>query len=178
MCGPTVKLDWKHTQCVLEHMGAHLLFDRKLNTSEERCGLCLQTASMCQVYLKKGRGSAGNVSVDRDKSTCPNLVRFNYKNAATSSEVSPCSNVPINCPLCPLHSPAVWTYSLRAHFQGRHRLTSTAHFPIQVELSQSEKDGMRRVWKARFKQRKSYHKKHCNSPLAISEAHRSKLPVA
>jgi hypothetical protein len=179
MCGPSAGLNWKNTQRVLEHMGAHILYDAKLNTSEERCGLCLRPAPMCHIYLKKGRDAQAKYSVDQKKSNCPNLVRFNYMNAATSSESSPCSNVPVVCPLCPTASPAVWTYSLHAHFRGRHRLTTAAHFPTRVQLSQSERDGMHRVWKARFKQHKSYRskKKLRNPPLAISQAHRSRLSI-
>jgi hypothetical protein len=179
-CGASVKLDWKNTQCVLEHMGAHILYDTSLNPSEERCGLCLRPAPMCQLYLTKGRGTAGKRSVDRSKSKCPNLVRFNYKNAAQSSERSPCSNVPVDCTLCPAGSPAVWTYSLHSHYRERHRL-SPVHFPVRVETSQSEKDGMKRVWNSRFKQRGSYRTKRRklghNSSLSISEAHRSRLLV-
>ncbi|KAI9443979.1 hypothetical protein H4582DRAFT_1807673, partial [Lactarius indigo] len=171
------KLEWKNTQCVLEHMGAHILYDTRLNASEERCGLCLRPASLCQIYLKKGCGTGGKRTVDLSKSKCPNLVRFNYKNAAQSSEQSPCSNVPINCTLCQPGSPAVWTYSLHSHYRERHQLTST-HFPEHIELSQSEKDGMWHVWNAHFNQQGSYHtkKQHNlgqNPPLSISEAHRS-----
>lgn len=47
-CGPSAaKLDWKQTQRVLEHMGAHILFDVTLNASEEYCGLCLRPSPMC-----------------------------------------------------------------------------------------------------------------------------------
>jgi hypothetical protein len=34
-CGPSVKLDWKNTPHILEHMGAHILHDATLNASEE-----------------------------------------------------------------------------------------------------------------------------------------------
>ena len=174
-CGVSVKLDRKNTQRVLEHMGAHILHDITLNASEERCGLCLRPAPMCQIYLMKGRHS-----VDRSKSRCPNLVRFNYKNASESSKRSPCSNVPVDCTICPPGSPAVWTYSLHSHYRERHRITSALHFPTRVELSQSEKNGMKQVWDSRFKQRGSYRKRRKrvdNPPLVISEAHRSGLPV-
>lgn len=85
-CGPTVKLDWKNTPRILEHMGAHILYDATLNSSDEYCGLCLRPTPMCHIYLTKGHGTGGKTSVDRSKSKCPNLTRFNYKNAATSSE--------------------------------------------------------------------------------------------
>jgi hypothetical protein len=34
-CGPSVKLDWKNTPHILEHMGAHILHDMTLNPTEE-----------------------------------------------------------------------------------------------------------------------------------------------
>ena len=115
-CGPAVSLNWKNGQHVLEHMGAHVLHDSMLDSSEELCGLCLCPAPMCQLYLRKARGIASNFSVDHKKSSCVNLIHFNYATASTSSEASPCSNVPITCPLCPDGSSAVWAYSLHAHF--------------------------------------------------------------
>ncbi|KAH9036308.1 hypothetical protein EDB85DRAFT_1862262, partial [Lactarius pseudohatsudake] len=179
-CVLSVKLDQKNTQRVLEHMGAHILYNTALNTSEERCGLCLCPASICRVYLTKGRGAGGRISVDRSKSNCPNLVRFNYKNASQSSERSPCSNVPVVCTLCKPGSPAVWTYYLNSHYRACHQINSTDYFPKHVEMSQSEKDGMKRVWAARLNQRKLYFskKKTRKTPLAISEAHRSRLLIA
>jgi hypothetical protein len=160
-------------------MGAHILHDPELNCTEERCGLCLRPAAMCPIYVTKGRGAQGRCTVDFTKSHCPNLVRFNYKNAAESTEKSPCSNVPTICPLCPPRSPAVWKYSLEAHFRECHRLTSPSHFPCPVGQSQSEKYGMKKVWQGRFKKRKSYYSKskRLAPRLAVSEAHRSGLPI-
>lgn len=160
-------------------MGAHILYDPELNRTQERCGLCLRPAVMCPIYVTKGRGTHGRYTVDVTKSTCPNLVRFNYKNASESSENSPCSNVPIICSLCPAGSPAVWTYNLEAHFRGRHRLTSPAHFPTIVEQSLSEKKGMKCVWQARFKKHKVYNSKTKRRapPLPVSVAHRAGLPL-
>ena len=84
-CGPSaVKLDWKQTQHVLEHMGAHILFDVTLNASEEYCRLCLCPSPMCQIYVNKGCGADERVSVDLSRSTCPNLIHFNYKSTAQS----------------------------------------------------------------------------------------------
>ena len=179
-CGQAAKLDWENTQRILEHMGAHILYNPKLNRTEERCGLCLRPAAMCPIFVTKARSVRGRTTVDFTKSKCPNLVRFSYKSASESTETSPCSNVPITCSLCPVGSPAVWSYNLEAHFRGRHRLTSRTHFPIPTEQSKSEKDGMKRVWKARFKNRKSYYskKKRRALPLAISDAHRSGLPIS
>ena len=134
-CGPTVKLDWKNTPRILEHMGAHILHDTTLNSSEERCGLCLRPAPMCQVYLTKGRGTAGKVSVDRSKSKCPNLARFNYKNTAQSSKRSPCSNVPVVCTLCPPGSPAAWMYSIVFNLTMKDAIVSFHHYIFRPALS-------------------------------------------
>ncbi|KAH9031260.1 hypothetical protein EDB84DRAFT_1271103 [Lactarius hengduanensis] len=174
ICGPTVVLNRKNGQRFLEHMGAHILHDGTLDSSEERCGLCLRPASMCQLYLRKARGTAGSVSVDHKKSSCVSMIRFNYATASVSSEASPCSNVPITCPHCPDNSPAVWTYSLHAHYRARHRLSPT-NFPITISLSQSEKDGMRQVWNSRFKAQRRKTKPKNQPSLAISEAHRARL---
>jgi hypothetical protein len=175
-CGPSALLDWQKPQRILEHMAAHVLFDPTLNSSEERCGLCLRPAPMCQIYIKKGRGKKGSISIDQKRSSCPNLVWFNYASAATSSESSPCSNVPAVCTLCPDGSPAVWTYSLHAHYRMRHRLASTAHFPSQVLLARSETDGMKRIWNARFTV-KARKKRQVVPSLQISDAHRPHVPL-
>ncbi|KAH9170291.1 hypothetical protein EDB89DRAFT_2190372 [Lactarius sanguifluus] len=173
-CGST--MNRKNGQRVLEHMGAHILHDGLLDSSEELCGLCLRPALMCQIYLRKARGTAGSFSVDRKKSKCINMTHFNYATASTSSEASPCSNVPIICPRCPDDSPAVWTYSLHAHFREQHRIQSPDNFPITICLSQSEKDGMRKVWNSRFKAQKQRKTKPKNIPsLVVSEAHRAQL---
>lgn len=179
-CGQAAKLDWENTQQILEHMGAHILYDPKLNRTEERCGLCLRPAAMCPIFVTKACSVQGRTTVDFTKSTCPNLVRFSYKSASESTETSPCSNVPITCLLCPVGSPAVWSYNLEAHFRGRHRLTSCTHFPIPTEQSKSEKDGMKCIWQACFKNCMSYYskKKQHALPLAISDAHRSGLPIS
>jgi hypothetical protein len=34
-CGPATKINWENTQRVLEHMGAHILYDPELNCTEE-----------------------------------------------------------------------------------------------------------------------------------------------
>ena len=175
-CGPSVTLNWKNGQRVLKHMGAHILHDGKVDSSIELCGLCLRPAPMCQFYLRKACGTAGSISIDRKKSSCINMIQFNYATASTSSEASPCSNVPITCPLCLDHRPAVWRYSLQAHFRRQHLLQSHSNFPIKVSLSQSEKDGMQEVWTSRRMVQRYRKSKPNNKPLlTISEAHRARL---
>lgn len=156
-------------------MGAHILHDAMLNHSQEVCGLCLQPSPMCRLLVKKGCGASAGNHVDIDNLSCVNLIQFNYTSAACSSESSPCSNVLINCPLCPPKSPGVWTYSLHAHFHDQHKLISHRQYPMTVYLSQSEKDGMKQIWDARFNapQPRNLRKKKVPA-LLLSEAHISR----
>ena len=175
-CRPSVALNWKNGQRVLEHMAVHILHDDLLDSSEECCGMCLRMTPLCQLYLRKPCRASANVSMDYKKLSCVNLLHFNYATASTSSRASPCSNIPISCPLCPDGSPAVWRYSLYAHFRGKHCLQSHAHFPIKYSLSQSEKDGMQNIWNSRYKLPKPRNLKSKKSTaLHISEAHRARL---
>ena len=61
-------------------------------------------------------------------------------------------------------------------------LTQPYTFRPKIKLSQSEEDGMKQVWSTCFNQQGSYHKKQRahghKPPLSISEAHRSRSPVA
>ncbi|KAF8234069.1 hypothetical protein L208DRAFT_1263736, partial [Tricholoma matsutake] len=117
-CGPRVQVNRSNGQCILEHMGAHILFNSTIDNpnSEELCGLCLRLSPMCRLNLKKGHGATVGYNININSSTCINLVRFKCTTAACSSDASPCSNVPIICPLCPAKSPVVWTYNLCTHF--------------------------------------------------------------
>lgn len=49
---------------------------------------------------------------------------MNYKSATQSTKSSPCTNVPIYCPLCPLNFsgelPAIWKYNAVAHLLYNH----------------------------------------------------------
>jgi hypothetical protein len=179
VCGPRAQLDQSNAQRILEHMGAHILNDPSLDRSKEMCGLCLRPSPMCRIILRKGRGSSTGYNVDREKSVCINLVRFNYASAADSSSRSPCSNVPVICPLCPTSSPAVWKYSLPIHFRDRHKITSPDNLPIQVRISESEKDAMKVIWDARLKVRQARRSKKSKTaaPMVISQAHRSRLAL-
>ena len=175
LCGPKVYFNRSSGQRVLEHMGTHIFFDNAI-CSTERCGLCLRPALMCRLIVKKGRGANASPRIDFDSSTCTNLIRFNYATAAQLSEGSPCSNVPINCPLCPDKSPAVWMYCLHTHFREQHKLMSRDLFPIAVQLSKSEEHGMLQIWKQRLTTRKP-RKRNKTSALVLSEAHSSRLAL-
>ncbi|KDR76610.1 hypothetical protein GALMADRAFT_139524 [Galerina marginata CBS 339.88] len=170
-CGPRTGVDRSNGQRMLEHMGAHILHDPSIPNNLEVCGLCLRPAPMCTIYLKKGRGGSKGYSVDMNRSTCINLIRFRYASAATSTESAPCTNVPIHCPICGPKQPAVWRYSLYAHFHMKHDLAS-ADFPIQIQRPTSETNGLEEIWKKRFQiPKKRVFKNRKILPLIISTAH-------
>ena len=127
---------------------------------------------MCRLTLKKGCGAGAGYNVNINASTCINLVWFNCATAAHSPEASPCSNVLINCSLCPAKTPAVWMYNLHTHFCNQHTLTN-AQFPQKVQLSESEKHGMHQIWEGCFNIPQSHNLKNKKKVLTLSEAHSS-----
>ncbi|KAK7015632.1 hypothetical protein R3P38DRAFT_3570055 [Favolaschia claudopus] len=114
-CNPPVPLNVAHPQRILEHNGAHLLYDPHINRQHEYCGLCLRPAQMCTFFLRRPNGKP---QVDWERSTCQRKMDFRYAVAAESTSSSPCSNVPVVCPICGPRKPAVWKYNLEAHFRG------------------------------------------------------------
>ena len=81
-------------------MGAHILHDESM-ASQEVCEICLRPLPMCQIFLKKGRSESRGFSVNKEGSSCINLVRFRYSSGAVQCKANlPCSNVPVICPLC------------------------------------------------------------------------------
>ena len=61
---------------------------------------------------------------------CLMKVKYSYGVAAESSPSSPCSNVPIACPLCSSAAPAIWKYFMKAHFQETHKSAPISNMNI------------------------------------------------
>ncbi|KAF8149524.1 hypothetical protein B0H34DRAFT_734161 [Crassisporium funariophilum] len=101
-------------------MGAHILFDSTVVQSMPLCGICLRPLPQCQFFLKKGKG--------------PNTSSI----AAESTPLSQCSNVPIQCPLCPKSDPTIWKYFLKIHFQDKHKNASLPTYKHLWKLSNFE----------------------------------------
>jgi hypothetical protein len=110
-CSPTVILDLSHSQRVLEHLGAHILYDPGvIHTKDTLCGLCLHPTPLCQFFLTKGKGANGNIHINSETSRgCLINMNYSYCIAAESSASSPCSNMLIPCPVCPKSEPVVWS---------------------------------------------------------------------
>ncbi|KAI0258075.1 hypothetical protein BC834DRAFT_801297, partial [Gloeopeniophorella convolvens] len=174
-CTPEVDFTSMSGQRVLEHIGSHILHDPAVDRNIEPCGLCLRSYGVCQIYLRKNKGRHGNPKIDKDRSSCPSTVKFSYATAAKSSSSSPCSNVPLACPVCPSNSPAVWRYNLRAHFLRLHPSIPLQSYSHLWTLADSETTEMATIWKNRLRQSdRSRKKKANNARLTISDAHSSR----
>lgn len=120
-CGPKVFL--KNGQAAITHNSCHILFDSNFQV-DTPCGFCLHSNSSCTFFLRKSK----NVQLDYSKCVCPRLSTFSYKSASQFTETSPCTNVPIHCPICPAHLPVVWKYNLKKHIQITHPEVSLQHY--------------------------------------------------
>lgn len=105
---------------------------------EERTqsGFCLAPGSLCSVRLKKGQGRKVGMQIDVQNSRCQhnNQVKLLLTSFAKSSDVSPCTNIPIICPLCPAASDAVWKYNLEAHLKTVHSTANVSEYNSYIAL--------------------------------------------
>ena len=174
MCLPVVTLDHRHPQKILQHMGAHLLYDPRMkDRALEYCGMCLRPSPACSHVLKKGKGQKRGLTIDKKKSECLGRTNFSYRIASKSTDASPCSNVPLYCPVagCPR---VIWRYSLKTHISLSHPSTSPEEHRDSWDLKATEKLAMKKAWLARQNVPVKRAKKS-DTPLVLSEAHRSIL---
>lgn len=177
-CLPAVPLDTNDGQRVLAHIGAHILNDQGLDHSSELCGLCLQPLPLCQIYLTKTKGSKRGIKVNQELlKECLMKTNFLYHVAAKSTPSSLCSNVPIVCPLCPQTDPAVWMYSLKLHFQDKHKSVSFPNYAHFWHITEFEKSEMKKIWKKWAVVSTKCVKKGKFPPLVISKSHCTKIPL-
>ena len=177
-CSPTVPLDLSQGQRILEHIGAHILYDPGLTQSTQLCGLCLRPPPFCQFFLTKGKGANGSLKINQTLSQgCLMKVKYSYSVAAESSSSSPCSNVPVACPLCSKTSPAVWKYFMKAHFQETHKSASISKYEHIWKLSNFEAAEMKKIWAKRKNVVVKRTKKSNIPPLVVSEHHRTHIPA-
>jgi hypothetical protein len=153
-------------------MGGHILHDPQLKDANNPCGFCLNTAMLCTIRLiqsiKKGN------KIDMINSHCPNLKKVSLATASKFTEKSPCTNIPLQCPLCPKVSNAVWKYNLCAHIRKHHPTADVANYEQLYAISASELTLMKGVYKRPPKSKKA---KNATHVLAISEGHSSRLAM-
>lgn len=161
---------------ILEHMGSHVLHDPVCKGETNICGLCLGTGSSCVIYLTKP--TKHGAQIDMTKSRCPNLYKITMKKAGKSTSKSPCSNIPVSCPLCPSPpAPAVWKYNFEAHFTSCHPSANVDLHRDLFELDPDEDTLMKKVFLNRKTGRVTDQmRKKAQAPhLRISDAHRTRL---
>ena len=175
-CSPTVTLDLSHGQRVLEHIGAHVLHDPGLNKSTPLCGLCLRPAPLCQFFLKKGKGANGCLRVNETLSRGCLVKVKSYHVASKSTASSLCSNVPIQCPLCPNADPVVWHYFLKTHFWEVHLNAPILKYDHLWKISNFEISEMKKIWVKRLIVMATRTRKTKVPSLIISEDHHTQIP--
>ncbi|KAJ6591766.1 hypothetical protein DFH09DRAFT_1073628 [Mycena vulgaris] len=174
-CNPPFVLDVAHPQTVLTHMGAHILYDPKVNRSDQPCELCGRPFPMCCFVLKNKDSVAVNFTASHG---CPNFVKkFHYGVAEKSTNRLPCSNVPLQCPACERKEPAVWRYNLKYHLLDSHPSISPSKYKHLWELSESETASMGSVWEKLKEPPKKKSAKKLKPTLKISAAHSSKFAL-
>lgn len=161
----------------LKHMGAHVLFDPKIDTRLEPCGFCLRPAQ-CVFYLKKGRGAQNGQQINYKISNCPSMVRLTYSIAEKSTAASPCLNVPLKCPWCVDVAPAVWRYNMKDHIQGKHPYIRLLNYESLWKIMNMERKAMKKKWDDRKKVKQTRKlKSKAAAPLVVSAAHSSHLTL-
>jgi hypothetical protein len=175
-CGPSSQKLTSGATLVC-HTSAHILFDPHLRSCREPCGYCLRPDSTCQIYLvKKRSANQEGQQIDLKSSSCPKMQRLSYKVAAEYKKKSPCTNVPVYCPLCPDRAPAVWKYNFEAHMRRVHPDAHTHMYEAAWRISAMERAGMQVIWERICKPRGSKGKK-TKKALNISEGHSSRLAL-
>ncbi|KAG6831249.1 hypothetical protein H0H93_013813, partial [Arthromyces matolae] len=149
-----------------------------VDIASDPCGLCLRPSRICRIFLSKGKGAKGGLRVDLKRSECPNLVNFKYKIAERSTLSSPCSNVPIQCPICLPSAPAVWRYNFKHHLDTEHPNASHNLYASIWDISDDERKEMKRIWADRRKVVVKRVKKKAVEELVVSEAHRSRIVMS
>lgn len=142
---PSLALTVKSPGKLVEHMAQHVLFDREVLTRQSPCGFCCLGGNSCVVFLSKGRGAKASQTVDMAKTRCKNgnAVKLSMKTAKVSTASSPCSNVPINCPLCPSGSAAVWKYNLEGHLVDVHPMSNKDEHKHLYSLAPLERGALK-----------------------------------
>ncbi|KAJ7882459.1 hypothetical protein B0H13DRAFT_1629493, partial [Mycena leptocephala] len=157
---PGASLSVKSAHKLVEHMAIHILFGRTppIECDARPCGFCLSTTSFCSIVLVKSKGGDGAIQIDMAKSRCPNLANLGLANAAKSSERSPCTNGPVQCPISPC-AEFEWKYNLKAHISTIHPTATLSRYRSHYELAKGEEIALRTI---------STTKKHKSSKKKIS----------
>jgi hypothetical protein len=133
----------------------------------------LNTGSLCSIRIAKGKGSNGAKTVDVQQSRCINKAKLSIATAAKYTASSPCTNIPLECPLCRQGSDAVWKYNLLSHIERVHPTVNAIIYKALYALDESESKEL----KERYTTKPRITKKKQVMGIKISEAHSSRLAM-
>jgi hypothetical protein len=169
---PSLPLPINKPSKLVQHIGTHILHDPAVKHSNNPCGFCLNVGNLCSIRLIKGKGKNGAKSVDPQQSQCPNTAKLSITAACKSSPSNPCTNVPLECPLCREGSDAVWKYNLHSHIMSVHPTADILRYKSLYELDLHERAAMKELFDA--KPRLSKKRLKTATGIKISEAHSSR----
>ena len=164
---PNILIDNLSGPDLLKHMGVHILHDHKVHGRLSPCGFCLN--SQCEIHLTR---HGQTITIDMQKSHCPNLRKVRLKIVESFTERQPCTNHPLKCPLCTL---IVWKYNLQTHITNAHPNANTALYESMYRLHPSKTTLMKAVFLARTRLTKS--KKTKTKALTISAEYSSRMAL-
>jgi len=119
----------------------------------------------------------GSPKIDQSRlSGCPVKLTFLYTVAAKSSTSSPCSNVPLHCPICPKLALAVAKYNLKIHLLKAHPNVPVNNYESLWSLSNFKNAEMKNIWGKQQDVSVKQPKQSNIPPLVISEAHQWHIP--
>jgi hypothetical protein len=132
---------------------------------------------MCAVYVAKSKGSQGAHYVDVSKSRCKNgnVVKLSLGSGEKATIHSPCTNVPLACPLCPSVAPAIWKYNVLEHISQVHPTAdaSSDAYKLLYDIGPFEVSVLKVLW---LKKPRHIARKFCNlGNLNISDPHSTHL---
>jgi len=138
-----------------KHVGGHILRDirdcaaphecKSQAIGEDPCGFCGLDGCLTQLKKKDGRFTI--------TSTCPyHYPQMQYRSAAQFSKSSPCTNVPIHCPICPSSisqvPQTIWKYNALFHLASEHSTgttppTITGQLLVDMFISKEEEKALK-----------------------------------
>ena len=147
-CGETLKVN-----VMRQHMGAHLLHERPKFNAVMPCGFCggesaqkssdLSQLSGCAIWLLNGQPRMHCKLLGGD------APKYSMKSAEKCTSSSPCTNRPMQCPLCPKKPGVVhWKLNMPAHWERNHNAAPLPdEFASLLETSLNEMDLTRKFLK-------------------------------
>ncbi|KAH9923817.1 uncharacterized protein B0H18DRAFT_934574 [Fomitopsis serialis] len=139
------------------HVGHHLLYElrdvpdpkpHKIEIGTEPCGWCGRDGECITQLVKKGNSRILHSSCEYHH------TKMKYGAASKTNKNTPCTNVPIHCPLCPPTSNGqprtIWKYNTFIHLLLEHSTPDAIELPsvppqllLDMHISRAEEEAMK-----------------------------------